>query len=179
MDGIIFARHPVNNRKGMKINKTVVASVVIAVLVVAAIPPIASHFRQKPQQPTALTQKENKKMNVTDMTTQMFKERIMDYTDGATEWHYKGTRPAIIDFYATWCGPCKAMAPIVERTAEKYAGQIDFYRVDIDQEEELAAIFGIQSIPTLLFIPKEGTPQRAVGAMGQGQLEQAIKEVLL
>ena len=91
----------------------------------------------------------------------------------------KGDRPAIIDFYATWCGPCKATAPNVEKIAEEYDGKIDVYKVDVDQQQELAAVFGVQSIPTILFIPKTGTPTKNVGAMGYAQLKEAVNEVLL
>ncbi len=93
--------------------------------------------------------------------------------------HIKGDRPAIIDFYATWCGPCKATAPNVEKIAEEYDGKIDVYKVDVDQQQELAAVFGVQSIPTILFIPKTGTPTKNVGAMGYAQLKEAVNEVLL
>jgi len=85
----------------------------------------------------------------------------------------------VIDFYATWCGPCKATAPVVEALAEAYAGKVDFYKVDVDAQEELASFFGIRSIPSLLFIPQEGKPSMQVGAMNRQQLEDAIKKTLL
>ena len=113
------------------------------------------------------------------MTAEMFRERVMDYVANPNEWKFKGQKPALIDFYATWCGPCKMMSPIVDEMAEKYAGQIDVYKVDVDQEEELAGLFGIRSIPTILFIPMEGQPQSAVGAMGKADFENAVKQVLL
>lgn len=122
--------------------------------------------------------KGDKKMKVTELTTDLFKEKIMDYSNNPTEWNYKGERPAIIDFYATWCGPCKATAPTVEKIAEEYDGKIDVYKVDVDQQQELAAIFGVQSIPTILFIPKEGTPAKSVGAMGYAQFKEAIDQVI-
>lgn len=115
---------------------------------------------------------------VTEMTTEMFKDRIMDYGQQQSEWLYKGKRPAVIDFYATWCGPCKATAPVVAAMAEKYDGKVDFYKVDVDRQEELAAVFGIRSIPTLLFIPVSGNPQMQVGAMNQQQMEQAINGIM-
>lgn len=123
--------------------------------------------------------KGDKKMKVTEMTKEMFKDKVMDYENNPQEWNYKGERPAIIDFYATWCGPCKMTAPNVEKIAEEYDGKIDVYKVDVDQQEELAALFGVQSIPTILFIPKTGTPAKSVGAMGYGQLKDAVNQVLL
>ena len=92
------------------------------------------------------------------LSTAEFRNKIMDYVEHPDEWVYKGTRPAVIDFYTTWCGPCKMMAPIVEEMAKTYAGKVDFYKVDIDKEQELAQTFGIQSIPTFLFIPVKGKP---------------------
>lgn len=118
-------------------------------------------------------------MNVTELTTEEFKNRVMDYDKNPTVWKYKGEKPAIIDFYATWCGPCKATAPIVEDIANEYTGKLDVYKVDVDQQEQLAALFGIQSIPTILFIPKEGTPKKSVGAMMKSQFEDVIQKELL
>ncbi len=116
-------------------------------------------------------------MKTIQMTKDIFKDKVMDYTE-SQDWNFKGERPAVIDFYATWCGPCKMTAPVVEEAAEKYDGEIDFYKVDVDQEEELAALFGIRSIPTLLFIPVGGQPKMKVGAVGRGEMEQIIQKEL-
>jgi len=124
-----------------------------------------------------LTQQNAKKMNVQELTAETFKQKVMNYDIHPNEWIFEGSRPAIIDFYATWCGPCKQTAPIVEKLAEDYAGRIDVYKVDVDQQQELAAFFGGQSIPTILFIPKEGTPQRVSGAMPRSGFDEAIKQV--
>ncbi|WP_024989367.1 thioredoxin [Segatella albensis] len=124
------------------------------------------------------TNKEEKKMNVKELTLESFKNSIMDYEANPNEWKFKGERPAVIDFYAVWCGPCKATAPILESLAKEYDGQVDFYKVDIDKQQELSTMFDIRSIPTLLFIPKEGKPQMQVGAMDHTQLENAIKSIL-
>ncbi|MDD5862080.1 MAG: thioredoxin [Prevotella sp.] len=136
-----------------------------------------------PKEQTKEQVKNNKpkgeKAMVTEMTTEMFKEKIMDYTANPKEWVYKGDRPAVIDFYATWCGPCKATAPVVAELADELAGKVDFYKVDVDQQEELAAVFGIRSIPSLLFIPKDGKPQMQVGAMDKQMLTEAVNKVLL
>ena len=124
-----------------------------------------------------LTQQNAKKMNVQELTAETFKRKVMNYDIHPNAWIFEGSRPAIIDFYATWCGPCKQTAPIVEKLAEDYAGRIDVYKVDVDQQQELAAFFGVQSIPTILFIPKEGTPQRVSGAMPRSGFDEAIKQV--
>ncbi|AGB28966.1 thioredoxin [Prevotella dentalis DSM 3688] len=123
--------------------------------------------------------KEKKNMKVTELTKEEFKKRVMNYEVNPKEWKFEGDKPAIIDFYATWCGPCKQIAPVVEEIAQEYAGKIDVYKVDVDQQQELAGLFGVQSIPTILFIPKDGQPQKAVGAMMKSQFEDAIKQTLL
>ena len=87
-------------------------------------------------------------------------------------------QPTLVDFFATWCGPCKMMAPIVEEMAKAYAGKVDFYKVDIDKEQELAQTFGIQSIPTFLFIPVKGKPSAQMGAMQKADFEEMVKTVL-
>lgn len=116
---------------------------------------------------------------VIHLTAALFKERIMDYEKNPKKWVFKGSRPALVDFYATWCGPCKRMAPEVEKAAKKYAGKVDIYKVDVDQESELASLFNIQSIPTLLFIPMEGEPEMQVGGVLGGQLDKDIQTKLL
>ena len=113
------------------------------------------------------------------LTTSDFKKKVMDYEKHPDEWVFEGNRPAIIDFYATWCRPCKMTAPVVEELAKDYQGKIDIYKVDIDKEQELATIFGIQSIPTFLFIPLNGQPTAQMGAMQKEDFEKIIKQVLL
>lgn len=112
------------------------------------------------------------------LTTADFKEKIFNYETNK-EWKYEGTLPAIIDFYADWCQPCKMVAPVLEDLAREYSGQIMIYKVNTEEEQELASVFSIQSIPTILFIPKEGQPQAAMGALPKKTFEQAIKDVLL
>lgn len=121
----------------------------------------------------------DKKQNTTEMTLEMFNERIMDMKNNPNKWTYKGTRPGIIDFYATWCGPCKITAPILDSLAFEYKEKLEVYKVDVDKQRELAAMFGIESIPSLLFIPIKGQPLMQVGAMGRADLEKIIKEKLL
>lgn len=112
------------------------------------------------------------------LTTAEFKEYVFDYTKDSV-WHYKGDKPCIIDFYATWCGPCKRLAPVMEELAEEYCDSIIIYKVDTDKERELAYYFQISSVPSLLFIPVGDRPQMARGALPKEILQQAIRELLL
>lgn len=107
------------------------------------------------------------------LTTQDFRNNIFDYTK-EQEWSFKGTRPAIIDFYADWCGPCRMVAPVLEELSTDFEG-----KVDTEVEQELAAVFGIQSIPSFLFIPMEGLPMLQPGALPKKAFEQVINERLL
>ena len=92
---------------------------------------------------------------------------------------YEGDKPAIVDFYATWCGPCKALAPVLEELAKEYAGKVYIYKIDVDKEEELAGAFGIRSIPTLLWIPQSGKPTVTQGALPKPELKKMIDDTLL
>jgi thioredoxin 1 len=116
--------------------------------------------------------------NVVHLTTQEFKDRVFNYDINKT-WKYEGELPAIIDFYADWCGPCKMVAPILKDIARDYACKIIVYKVDTDQERELATTFGISSIPTILFVPKSGQPQASMGALPRQTFDAAIKDILL
>ena len=130
---------------------------------------------------SAQTKKEEKQKEamVIPMNKQMFLEQVFDYTTGATEWKYQGEKPAVIDFYATWCGPCRMIAPILKDLAKEYGDSIVIYKVDTDKEKELASAMGIRSLPTIVFIPKEGQPQLFVGAADKDTFRRAIDEVLL
>ena len=110
----------------------------------------------------AQTQKEE--ASVIQMNKQMFLDKVFDYTTCATEWKYQGDKPAVIDFYATWCGPCRMVAPILKDLAKEYGDSIVIYKVDTDKEKELSMAMGIRSLPTIVFIPKTGQPQVIVGA---------------
>lgn len=112
------------------------------------------------------------------LTKETFFEKVFNYEKNQ-EWQFEGKLPCIIDFYADWCQPCKIIAPILEELAEEYKGKINIYKVNTEVETELAAAFGIRSIPSLLFCPKDGKPQMAMGALPKEQLKQAIAEVLL
>jgi thioredoxin len=112
------------------------------------------------------------------LTLQLFKENVFNYeTD--KEWNYRGDLPAIVDFYADWCGPCKMVAPILDRLSKKYEGKIHVYKVDTEAEPELSGMFGIQSIPTIMFIPMKGEPQAVMGALPEKEFERVIADVLL
>ena len=111
------------------------------------------------------------------LTNETFKEKVFDYSAG-TEWKYKGELPGIVDFYADWCGPCKMVAPIIDKLAEKYAGKLNVWKVDTDAQQEVAGAFGIQSIPSILFIPREGEPKMQTGALPEASFEKVIKEDL-
>lgn len=111
------------------------------------------------------------------LTTEQFKENVFDYTK-EKEWKYAGNKPAIIDFYADWCGPCKMVAPIFEELSNEYP-DVDIYKVDTEAEQELSAVFGIRSIPSILFIPKNKQPMMQTGALPKNVLEKVIKEELL
>ncbi|WP_300106418.1 thioredoxin [uncultured Alistipes sp.] len=118
-------------------------------------------------------------MNTIELTKANFLKKVADYETNPTEWKYLGDKPAIVDFYAPWCGPCKMVAPILEELAAEYDGQIVIYKVNTMNEEQLAADFGIRSIPTLLFIPTNGKPQMAQGAMGKADFKRVIDSILL
>jgi len=111
------------------------------------------------------------------MNLTMFKEKVFDY-EQEKEWKFKGDRPAIIDFYADWCGPCRMVGPVLEKIGTKYSGKLDVYKVDTDVEQELAGMFGVQSIPTLVFIPKDGNPMVSVGALPEKEIDRIVKEEL-
>ena len=113
------------------------------------------------------------------LTVETFKQKIFNYEKNPEQWVFEGKRPAIVDFYADWCKPCKLIAPIMVELANEYKGQVDIYKVDTEQQRELSRVFGIRSIPTVLFIPMEGKPQMSQGALPKETFKQAIDEFLL
>lgn len=117
-------------------------------------------------------------MKTIQLTTQDFKDKVFDY-EKEQEWRYKGSLPAIIDFYADWCGPCKMVAPVLEELAEQYKDELVIYKVNTEKEMELSSVFGIQSIPTFLFIPQDGDPMMQPGAFPKKVFQQVIEERLL
>ena len=117
-------------------------------------------------------------MSLEHLTKQTFLEKVFNYEINK-EWKFEGKLPAIIDFYADWCGPCKMVAPLLEELSKEYEGKIDIYKIDTEAEQELASAFGIRSIPSILFIPLTGQPHMAVGALPKDAMKNAIAEVLL
>ena len=112
------------------------------------------------------------------LTTEQFKQKVFNYTT-EKEWKYKGDKPCIIDFYTTWCGPCKRLAPIMEELAAEYAGKVYFYKIDVEKETEIAQAFNITSFPRILYIPKSGKPMMQIGLQPKEQIKEIIDEQLL
>lgn len=108
-----------------------------------------------------------------------FVRRVADIDNGSGSFEFLGDKPALLDFYAEWCGPCRMLSPVLEELSDEYAGKVDMYKINIDEEEMLASVFGIRSIPTLIFVPMNGKMQRINGAVGKSQLKDAIENILL
>ncbi len=111
------------------------------------------------------------------LTKETFKAKVFNFEQN-TEWKFEGTTPCMIDFYADWCGPCKMVAPLLEELQKEYGDKLVIYKVNTEDERELSSIFGIQSIPSLLFVPLDGQPQMAMGALPKSTFEKAIADVL-
>lgn len=111
------------------------------------------------------------------LNSQSFQKKVFNYTAGQ-DWKYEGDLPAIVDFYADWCGPCRMLSPVLEEISKEYAGKIHVYKVDTEASPELAALFGIRSIPSILFVPNKGEPAMAAGFVAKDGLKRAIKEIL-
>ena len=118
-------------------------------------------------------------MKAINITKEEFLNKVVDYESNPTEGKYKGDKPAIIDFYASWCGPCKMLAPVLDELAQEYDGKVYIYKVDTEVEEELSQAFGIRSIPTMLFVPMNGQPMMTQGALPKNEIERIIKGNLL
>jgi len=116
-------------------------------------------------------------MNARNINTQTFKDEIFDYTQ-SQKWEFKGDMPMVIDFYADWCAPCKAVAPIMDKLSETYKDRVDIVKIDTEKEAELSQVFGIRSIPSVLFIPKEGDPKMAIGALDEKGYQNAIEDII-
>lgn len=121
----------------------------------------------------------NKNMSTIQLNKMDFLTKIANYEANPSEFKYLGEKPALIDFYADWCSPCKAIAPVLEELAEEYKDEMYIYKIDTETEQELAALFGIRSIPSLLFVPLDGQPQMAQGAVPKTDLKRAIDTILL
>lgn len=117
-------------------------------------------------------------VTIVHLTDESFKKLVFDYENNK-EWKYEGSLPAIIDFYADWCAPCRQLSPVVEEIAKEYKGKLVVYKIDTEKEKKLAGSIGITALPTLLFIPVKGKPQVTMGALPKSSLVKAINDVLL
>ena len=117
-------------------------------------------------------------MATINLTKGGFLRRIADIETMAPDWKFLGDKPAVIDFYASWCGPCQRLLPVIETLSDEFEGKIDIYKVNVDQEEELAAAFNIRTIPTLIFIPMDGKPEREVGGKSESELRERLNNLL-
>lgn len=149
----------------MKIRKTAFISALFSAVVFSAIAV------------TPIREKKTTKPIVMDKA--MFVDKVFDYENKGTEWKYKGDKPAVIDFWASWCGPCRRLSPILEEMAAEYSDEIYVYKINVDEQKELAKAFGIRSIPAILFIPVKGTPRFANGVIPKESFRQVIDEFLL
>lgn len=118
-------------------------------------------------------------VEIIHLTKEIFMKKVWNYEKNPKEWIYEGDKPCIIDFYADWCGPCRQFAPTLQNIANEYEGKLYCYKINIDEQKELAAVFGVKSIPSILFVPKEGQSQMAMGNMPKETVIKAIEEVLL
>ncbi|MDL2257195.1 thioredoxin [Bacteroidales bacterium OttesenSCG-928-I14] len=161
--------------------------IVIVVLILMTITQLAScqnpsnktNDKTESKTENKVNNKNKKEMKTIQLTKADFLTKVSDYQSNPEVWKYLGDKPAIIDFYADWCGPCKMIAPILEELAAEYADEIYIYKIDTEREEELAGVFGIRSIPSLLFIPMDEAPQMAQGALPKNELKRVIDEILL
>ena len=113
-------------------------------------------------------------MNTINLTKGGFLRKVANYLANPTEWKFLGERPALIDFYAPWCGPCKQLSPVLDELAKEYAGRLDIYKINVEAEPELASLFRVRSVPTLVFAPMQGDPHITAGAPSKRQLRQAL-----
>lgn len=158
------------------IRKIFLMAGMLAMLVTACGQQGAKNSQEKESESTVKTENSMKAIHLTKAD---FLAKVANYEKNPEKWEYLGDKPCLIDFYADWCGPCKAIAPVLEELAKEYDGQIYVYKINTEEEMELASAFGIRSIPSLLFCPKEGSPQMAQGALPKDTLKKAIDEILL
>lgn len=156
-------------------NKILLAILVIAIVAIAGIQLFST------QKATAANVDQSKATDkaTIELTKSEFLKKVVDYEGNPKEWKYLGDKPAIVDFYASWCGPCKMLSPVLEELAKEHKDDIIIYKVNTENEPELAAAFGIRSIPTLLFIPVKGNPQMIMGAQPKTELNAMIEKYLL
>ena len=117
-------------------------------------------------------------MKATTLTRDEFNKKITNLDARPFQWEFLGDKPAVIDFYASWCGPCKMMAPVMDELAEEYEGRVDIYKINIEEEEEIASAFGVRSVPSFVFVPMDGEPKMSVGAASKGDMEKIIDGII-
>ncbi len=152
--------------------------VLMLFIVLAAFTGIANATEKNNSELNTSKKPENKSEKPINLTNETFKQKVFNY-EVNKEWKYEGNLPCIIDFYASWCGPCKKIAPILDELAVEYDRKVIIYKVNTEKERELAKAFGISSIPALLFVPVKGQPQMAKGALSKEQFMKIIEQVLL
>jgi len=160
--------------KTVKLLKNAAIIVVFSIFVMSC----NAQQKQNTTKEKEITTNENK-MKTIKLNKADFLVKIVNYETTPNEWKYLGDKPAIIDFYADWCGPCRMVSPLLEELADEYSGKIYIYKIDTDKEQELAGLFGIRSIPSILFIPMNGQPQMSQGALPKSELKRAIDDFLL
>ncbi len=128
---------------------------------------------------TANAQEKKTESKVKHLTYNEFLKKVWDFERNPTTFEYKGKLPAVIDFYADWCGPCRRVAPIMEKMAEDYEGKLLVYKVNVSEEKDLAAVFQVRSIPMVLFIPVKGNPMKQVGALPESEYRETVEEFLI
>ncbi len=126
-----------------------------------------------------LNAQDEEKIKPEHLTVETFKEKVFNWEENPEQWVFEGDKPCIVDFYADWCKPCKLIAPIMVELANEYKGQINVYKVNTEKQRQLSQVFGIRSIPTVLFVPMEGKPQMSQGALPKESFKQAIDEFML
>lgn len=152
----------------------------VILIAIAALPGVSCKSQPKVEntkEVTASEKAESVSNAIEHLTPATFKSKVFNYE--SKTYKFEGDKPCIIDFYASWCGPCKVMAPTLQTVADEYKGKINVYKVDVDAQKELAQAFGISGIPTLLFCPKSEKPQMSSGLMSKADFDRAIKEVLM
>ena len=128
---------------------------------------------------TANAQEKKNEPKVKHLTYSEFLKKVWDFERNPTTFEYEGKLPAVIDFYADWCGPCRRVAPIMEQMAEDYEGKLLVYKVNVSEEKDLASVFQVRSIPMVLFIPVKGNPMMQVGALPESEYRETVEEFLI
>ncbi len=162
----------------MKIFKTILP-LLLVVMSVAACGARSTGVKDKNNTEKDIKVNKEKKTYTISLTKEEFRKKVVDYKGNPEEWLFIGDKPVIVDFWAEWCSYCRKLAPVLEELAKEYEGQIYIYKVNTDQEKEIAATFGIRSLPTLLFAPIDGEPKVIQGALPKIELKKIIEEILL